>query len=347
MLNKNLSPAMRIVLLTADKDGWIPKSSAPCNTAVALMDRGLISKTVRHRDHDSYFPGHYLTKDGHVKVAELRGETTPTAEASEIRAGDFIEIRQPGKRRWAMRVERLSPNGWQGTQIRMTDGREGRTRFTGELKPGEYTIIERLANGAARPVVRAAESPRPARVTATVADDDNVPVLSKAQIDGLHWIGAPKSTPGRERYGRSGESPGVVTVKVLERYGLALLSPYRLTDAGRAAYLVHKPTGRLSKPFNDAWRAAWHAAKDAANEPDALADAAEAACDRREVEIDEANEPERPELPTLDDLLVQVYEYGTARVDGSSVRVHHSGGAHTRLNNIRRTLEALYREAGR
>jgi hypothetical protein len=465
MATKKLSPNMEKVLLAADADGWIRKSDAPTNTSVALIDRGFISTEVT-KDREALYPvyGHWLTLAGKAAKAAIeqrnaskrpRGRTDawrryyvnhPEVVASwgeqngrepdcecvacrGITAGDLIEIRQPGKRKWAMRVERLNLAGdLVGKQIRMLDGKPGRSRTVfAPLKPDEYTIIERAkhpsagmtkeellqaARTAARSVRQSlgAET-RPARVTATVADDDNVPKLSKAQVDALHWIGAPKSTVGRERYGRSGESPTVVTVRVLERYGLALLSPYRLTDAGRAAYLAHEPTGRLSKPFNNAWRAA-----QAGVAFDNVAAAVEAACDRRELEIDEADEQEcgtsesltapvkvnitiearegedeveftrdewsamtpherlhaienaaieavnnaggygwavvnpgdaamvaneRLELPSLEVLMMDIARYGEDCFKGERYRITD------RLTAMRRTLEVLYREAGR
>ena len=124
---KKLSPNMVKALLAADTDGWIEKSHASTNTSVALIDRKLIG-ILEFRD-DGKLAGHWLTGDGKAKVAELRGES-PAADtrivdpveaygfavaeyvvrdgnpddvmpaAPEIRVGDLIEIRQPGKRKW-------------------------------------------------------------------------------------------------------------------------------------------------------------------------------------------------------------------------------------------------------
>lgn len=388
---KKLSPNMVKVLLAADIDGWIRKSDAPVSTAVALMERELIGvlRVVSRGDGSGYVrQGHYLTGAGKAKVAELRGETAqqPAADAPEIRAGDLIEIRQSGKRKWAMRVERYMIRGWQGTQIRMIDGKPGRVRFAPDLKSGEYTIIER-----AKPAATvAAEQPRSARVTATVADtkdvhtehccklhgckyrdetctvtsgekrqsfpcehcaetvadDDNVPVLSTAQIDALHWIGAPLSTAGREKYMRRGgsECPASRTVAVLVRYGYAEISPWRLTDAGRAAYLAHKPTGRLSKPFGDAWRTATQRTGTEADQWQKRV-AADAAMIRAGIEFTESTET-KPELPTLDELVSQISRYAERyRQYRSGMSTANRPAA--KLAEIRKILATLYGEAGR
>jgi hypothetical protein len=441
MATKKLSPNMENVLLAAASDDWIRKSDAPTHTAVALIDRKLIGYVVYRRANDSDYSeeGHWLTDAGKAKVAELRGDTTPAVEVSEIRAGDLIEIRQSGKRAWAMRVERLNLAGdLVGKQVRMVDGKPGRNRVVfAPLKPGEYTIIER-----AKPVevewngrtfgeltadekrratkqaatqlqdeltrmapaigkVLASES-RSVRVTATVADDDNVPKLSKAQIDGLHFIGAPDAL-WHLRY----ERPSQPTIAVLRRMNLVAEGALALTEAGRAAYLANKPTGRMTKRFNDAWRTAQ--ARIAFGN---VAAAVEAACDRRELEIDEANEEltakgpvkvivnveanpsietyeidraewdamtpgqrykylngmamedmnnaggcgwhiedaedaamvgidPKPELPTLEVLMMDIARYGEDCFKGERYRITD------RLMAMRRTLEVLYREAGR
>jgi hypothetical protein len=414
MAVKKLSPSMEKVLLTANTDGWIASSDAPTSTAVALISRELIS-TLTVDDHGSLYPlhGHWLTLDGKAKVAELRGETPVDTRIAdpveayglamaeyvvrdgnpdnvmpvvpEIRAGDLIEVCKPGERRMALRVSRVdlhNGHAWlRGIQVRMSDGRETRARSV-NVKPGEYTIVERT-KPAAKPMCEcgteaksgrahgkavwmhadymtkahdhavklvgsttvAVEQSRPARVTATVADDDNVPVLSKAQIDGLHWIGATGVPPFRS------ERPTRPTVNALRRFKLVAEWNLELTEAGRAAYLAHEPTGRLTKPFGDAWRAAQaqvaataEVFADAGMDPEKAlrnANTTFAAPDDqlphvRALQAHRRKQASRTELPTLNELLRQI-------------RLYRSTGDPTgpKYHAIREALEALYRETGR
>jgi hypothetical protein len=186
----------------------------------------------------------------------------PQPEVPEIRAGDLIEIRRPNERRWAIRVEAYyGQNGWRGTQIRMVDGKPSRTRYTGTLKPGEYTIIERAKPAAepcrgcggrpmtsgghnhragcetANPRAVAAEQPRKT-VTASVK-------LTESQIDALHWLGAP--TKVRETW----YHPHGRTMKALRVRGL--IANNELTHEGEAVYLASEPSARLPIEFRHAW----------------------------------------------------------------------------------------------
>ena len=272
MATKKLSPNIVKVLHAADADGWIRKSEAPVSTSMALIDRDLIGvlHVISRGDGSGLVRrGHYLTKAGKAKVAELRAAqcAKPVCDvhdndAPEIRAGDLIEIRRPNERRWAIRVEAYyGQNGWRGTQIRMVDGKPSRTRYTGELKPGEYIIVERAKPAAepcrgcggrpitsgghnhragcetANPRAVAAEQPRKT-VTASVK-------LTESQIDALHWLGAP--TKVRETW----YHPHGRTMKALRVRGL--IANNELTHEGEAVYLASEPSTRLPIEFRHAW----------------------------------------------------------------------------------------------
>lgn len=365
MATKKLSPNMVKVLLAAGADGWISKPGTNIGTIVALIDRKLIgAMTYQDIDLDEglHFPGYWLTDAGKAKVAELRGETAqPTGDAPEIRVGDLIEIRQPGRRKWAMRVKYANhapgqPSAITGNQVRMVDGATTRTRSV-FLKSGEYIIVER-----AKPCTEchmtgphkldcskrrtvAAEQPRKT-VTAKVDANRGVQVslavakLTEAQIDTLHIIGAPDKI--RSAYFRQVRPHGRSVLALRDRLYVERTA-LALTEDGRDAYLRCQPTGRLPQVFADAWAGTTVLASEPIRATlDGPACLTDGEADELGTKTAQAiGDLLKPELFTLDELKNEISMYGTA------VAMNNVERAIERLQRIHLVLGVLYREAGR
>jgi hypothetical protein len=269
---------------------------------------------------------------------------------NSVKPGDILTIHHLGQTRaHKMRVVTIEPSTANptdyayltGERLRMNGQRSNlRSGARKNLPKGQrFEFVDRKAIKAVEPAAPKAE----ATGDWTIAYRNpraNVK-LTDAQIDALHFIGAPDKV--RSAYWRQVRPHGR-SVQALRDRLYVELTDLSLTEDGRQAYLERRPTGRLPQAFTDAW----NGTKALTSEP-APAPVADGPACLTDVEANELSAKTRaaiagmlgdvtPEpLPTLDELMIKVEL--VRDVSAENHRPHVEG--------IRNILRVLYREAGR